>query len=145
MDQIWTCVDSIQCAGLPEMRSCNSVICRFATRQQMNSWPALKNKALPQTNPPTPNSTHKHTPPAPTSAQPPAKPRSPTKHCTAESDPTPAPPTPTPPRPADRARVPETPTPFPAPPLPPSPSAGHRSRHSPRAHPPPLQQPATAP
>ena len=104
----------------------------------------------PPTNPLTPNSTRSHTPPDPTYAQPPAKPRSPTTHCKAESGPTPAPPVPTPPvptppQPADRARVHGIPLPFPVRPLPPCPSAGHRSRHSPRAHPPPPQQPATAP
>ena len=125
VDQFWTCVDGIQCGGLSELQSCNSEICRNATRLQFISCPALKNQAHPQPTPSPPHSTRSHTPPAPTSAQPPAKPRSPTTHCKAESGPTPAPPVPTTPPPADRARVHGIPLPSPTRPLPPCPSAGH--------------------
>ena len=96
-------------------------------------------------SPLTPNSTRSHTPPAPTSAQPPAKPRSPTTHCKAEFGPTPAPPVPTPPQPADRARVHGIPMPSPTRPLPPRQSAAHRSRRSPHLHPQPPPRSATVP
>ncbi len=97
--------------------------------------PTLNTNASSQP-PLTPNSTHTHTPQAPTCAPPPAKPRSPMKYCKAARAPTPAPIAPTPPSPAGRTPAPGTPPPSPALPLPPSPNAAHRSRRSQHGRPP---------
>ena len=58
VDQYWTYVDGIQCGGLSELQSCDSEICRNATRLQFFSCPAhqeprqtLNQRPHPQTPP----------------------------------------------------------------------------------------------